>query len=300
MKKILIMVTLFTGIMFPQIALDLKDALVTMADTDLMLWQEDTGAFENRKQSWLQLKTNISADMVGSARTWAGLQIYNAGSTFNLGSTGVVTFKDSVVYEHTMYPETMIPRVHDAYGMGIGAKRWLWATISDLYVTNIHVLNSSGSDSTDAVTMTYDGNTVDFGAVKLTADTISGLTTTSWYENTHSVSDVNDSSLTVNYGNNVTFLMPGASMTNLEAITMSNIPAGSIVHQVTFWIIDSQDYNIKFIDTDTAGGHTSDRNMQLAGDFDMDAGDSITLEWRPSQSATSGGDWQEVSRSDNR
>ena len=297
MKQLILAILILTGVSFGQTARTARDSVTTLKQTDIMSWQTSVGGvFKGRQMSWRLMSAETRAYVLSSTNTFTGLNYFNGGVHL-AGAHGEVTFADSVWMTAELYTSTITPRTNLAWGLGQYGRRYLWGYIEDIYTAKIHILDPASSDSTDGVEITYDGRYVDFGTVNLTADTITGLTAISQWEGGHTVSSVTDSIITVDYGNNVAFLLPGANMLTLEHITMSEIPTGA-VHNVTFWILDSQDYNIIFHDVD--GTNSSDGNLQLNGDFDMDAGDSLTLQWRDGQTATSGGDWQEVSRSNNR
>lgn len=297
MRKILfvICVLFFSAFTFAQQDTSLTNILnkTTLSATDIVpfqitsggnwYWRKITGA-----NFWTQARDTTQAQLttlLNASNSWNGINNFD-GATFNAGSHGGVSVLDSLDWV-TAYGQFLFPP-------SLGALSWIGSgavPYDAIYSQSFVIINSGGSDS---MTVVYEDGVTTFEGV-VEADTIKGLSTITFYGDGIIPSDVNDSTITIEYTNSLQFLLPGADMDNLEEIIMSDMPTGDVAHSLYIWINESQDYNITFQDID--GTNSSDGNLQLNGDFDMDAGDMLHIQWLGNYD---GGLWIEVSRSDNR
>lgn len=201
--------------------------------------------------------------------------------------TGTKTFNANITYFKSIYPSQT-----GTYNLGTNADTWKRGYFDNLMVGTLIFRDPGNPNDTTLVNWTTDGGITFSG--KLSADTLSGLSSVTFYQSGDIITNVNDSVLTVVKCNSLQILLPGADMPKLEKIIMTDLPSGSIAHDLYIWINPAQDYNILFKDMDSVG--SSDGNLQLNGDFDMDAGDMLHLQWLSDYPNT----WIEVGRSNNR
>lgn len=243
------------------------------------------------------LKTRVNTVInYGSGGIIDGTVTWNDLSTSAKASIVQVTGTQNIAGNKTVtdnwYMDAIYPNDDNTYNLGKKEERWKTVYATKISTGGLSILNSAGSDS---ATVTYENKTMNFPGIKVTADTIVGLTATSAYQEGTTISNVNDSLLSIPYCNSYQILLPGANMPKVETISMRDLPSGSISHELIIWINPAMDYNILFKDMDSVG--STDGNLQLAGDFNMDAGDILKLVWLSDYNS---GTWLEVSRSDNR
>lgn len=257
---------------------------------DIDNWAEATG------DSLLALKTRANAviDFNGNIKdgiiAWADLS--SAAKSNIVQTTGSQSIGGAKTFTDGMYTDGLFPNASDTYNIGKKEEKYNRGYFN--YVTAGAFIIETGV-GTDSMLITFNGSEVDFGNVKITADTLEGISTVVHYSYGLIPSSVGDSSITISLCNDLQILLPGANMPNLEEIIMTGIPLGSVSVDLCIWINPGQDYNVVFQDVD--GANSSDGNLQLEGDFDMDAGDMLHLRW---QSDYNSGMWLEVARKNNR
>lgn len=215
------------------------------------------------------LKTKIATKDL--TEIWTGTKTFNAPST---------------------YFKSIYPLLDGTYNLGSPTYKWKRGYFDNLSTETLIIRNPINVHDTVAITYSAtDGVTF---KSKVTADTVMGLSSVTYYQYGKIITNVNDSVITTIKCNSLQILLPGANMPKVEKILMSGLPSGSIAHDLYIWINPAMDYNIVFKDKDSAG--SSDGNLQLEGDFNMDAGDMLHLQWLSDYPNT----WVEVSRSNNR
>ena len=244
-------------------------------------WRKITGT-----SMWDRITDTTEAritTLLNASNSWNGINNFD-GATFNSGSHGKVIYADSVWQQTgSHYVNWMVPSTSPTGTVGtVGIPYYR------MYSKGFVPMNPEGNDS---CVISYDDSTLTFDKTIQAAE-IKGLSTISHTDLVYSVPDVADSVDTVGYANVVLFSLPGANMTNLETIVMSDIPTGS-AHIVIFKAQSSDPpYTVTLQDRD--GTNSSDGNLELSGDFTLTEDDPIKLMYIEGE-----GVWYEISESDN-
>lgn len=287
MKKILLIIALFTSISYSQFRVSEMDSIITLVNTDLFWVNHDIGSstFGHRQLSWNNLKTNTRNYLLGSNNTWTKRQTFSSGATFSSASYGTITFLDSVtttgLWTNWLHRNTSTAMIGE-----------LSAPFLYIYARNFVTVNSTGTDS---VVISFDGTTLNIDTEVKVADLqitnelsvpdSAIFTGIALSQTEYAPSFVTDSVVTLsNIASSVEIRPPGSmSSPGIEKIVMTKAGDGQVLV-----VTNAQSFTMVFQDNE------SDGNLYLAGDFSMGQWGSLTLMYNSKKLK-----WIELSRSNN-
>ena len=291
MKKIILILILFTAMAYSQVAVSGMDSITTMITTDLFWINKDVGSstFAHRQLSWTNLRSEMIDYIDGLANTWALKQTFSSGATFPAGANGKVSFADSVQFDYSFYTSNFFPK--SANGASIG---WPTQPYYKIYASFFVPVNTEGNDS---CVISYDDSLLTFSKdvsiPNLTLTESLDMDSTAGFQNfqitpfDYTPGDVTDSVITIATLRSNIRLVPPGDMTNIENLVMP-APFGQIV---ILYHTDADD-SVTF----EAGTATGAQVFIMGSNFIMDQYNSIAFMLISVPAGSVKGAWMELWR----
>jgi len=292
--KLLTLILLLTCSAFPQDSTKVTDftADTSPAAAGVFYYIESS---TDKHITWGTLTTamrdSLEANDYVITGAWTGLDNY-----VTIADAETITGKK--IYSNSLHGvKHLFPTTTDTYFNGWSTVRWLMMMAKNMYAENFYVLDPGGSDSTDAVTISYDGTNVTFDkplniTQSLTMDSAATVNVLNLEPHPYIVPSVGDTILTLTTSDLYSLIeldLPG----DLDGISKFQIDTAAKGMVLKIYNADA-DYDAVFVDL--VG---NDDNLYMAGDFTLSAGLYQYIEFLCIDATKAAQKWMETSRSNN-